>query len=150
MNTTPSTAAEYAAHLQARIKAECATEAPFGFVNTWDGSTADDLSEVLDADGIDADERDEYDADNLPGHWEKGAGYDYLQNVLDIRYVVASDRSYRDAEIYIGLGGPNVWIHTATRTLEVWWGFEHASAPLPSSFIDALNDAAAECWEMGA
>lgn len=141
---SPSTAAEYAEHIATRIEAEAASEAPFGFVNQYDGSTAETIDEI---DGYDA---DEHDADNLPSNWEKATGYDYLRDVLDIRYVVNGDRSYRDAQICISLGGPNVWIHTATKTVEVSWGFDHVSRGLPSSYVDALDEAAEEAWEVSA
>jgi hypothetical protein len=145
MNTaSASTASEYADSLAARIEAEAASPAPFGYVNTYDDNTADTLEEIPDYDPA------EHDPENLPENWQMAGGYDYLRNVLDIRFVVNSDRSYRDAEICIGLGGPNVWIHTADRTLNVWWAFESARRELPASYVDALNDAAAELWEMSA
>lgn len=144
--STENTATAYADRLAAQIEAAAASDAPFGYVNDWDHNTADSLAEVLDNESIPEDEREDYDADDLPGHWRKADGYDYLRDVLDIRYIVASDRSYRDAEICLGIGGPNVWIHTATRTLEVWWAFEHASRPLPASYVEALDEAAEEAW----
>lgn len=175
MTTSPSTAAEYADRLAERIADAAATEAPFGYVNTQTDETADadDLAQALNLTERELDDmlttagRFELDNDGLAtdwpedqeepptradimGDWEEAGGYDYLRDVLDIRYVIASDRTYRDAEICIGLGGPNVWIHTATKTVEVWWAFEHASRPLPSSYVDALDEAAQEAWEMGA
>ena len=144
MTTSPSTAAEYAAHIQEQIEAAAATDAPFGYVNGYDDSTAESLDEIPDFDAS------EHDADTLPGDWVKASGYDYLRDVLDVHYVVNADRSYRDAEICIGLGGPNVWIHTATREVVVHWGFETARRSLPSSYVDALDEAAEELWGMGA
>lgn len=142
MGTTPSTAAEYAAHLQARIIAESESDAPFGYVNRYDDNTADTLDEIPDYDA------DEHDADNLPGDWERATGYDYVTGALDIRYVVDGGRDYRDAEICISLGGPNVWIHTATREAVVSWAFETARCTLPTSYVEALDAGASEVWDL--
>jgi hypothetical protein len=145
-----ATAAAYADALAARIEREAESEAPFGYVNQYDDNRVDTLEEV--ADFLDDDEKPDgwMDSDHLPDMWEKATGYDFLRDALDIRYVVNGDRSYRDAEICIGLGGPNVWIHTATRELVVHWGFETARRPLPASYIDELDGAAEEVWEMSA
>lgn len=135
-----STASEYAEQYAAGITADMEREAPFGYVNQYDGTTAATLDEI---EGYDA---DEHDADNLPENWEKAGAWDFLRDVLDIRYVVERDHSFRDAEICVGLGGPNVWIHTATSEVVVHWGFDSARVHLPSSFTDALKDAAEEDW----
>ena len=74
--------------------------------------------------------------------------YDYLEDVLDIKYTVNSAREYCGARICIGWGGPNVWIDTNTNALEVYWG-DTATRYLRSEFIDALDEALEELWNMG-
>lgn len=74
--------------------------------------------------------------------------YDYLQDVLDIRYTVNSAREYLGARILVGYGGPNVWIDTNTNALEVYWG-QTATRYLPSEFIEQLDVALEELWNMG-
>lgn len=137
-----STAAAYADQLEASIRQRVESGAPFGYVNTYDDSTAETVEEI---EGYDA---DEHDADNLPENWEAADGYVYLRDVLDIRFIVGSDRTYKDAQICITLGGPNVWIHTQDHTLNVHWGFETAVRKLPGSYIDLLDDAAQELWDI--
>lgn len=55
---------------------------------------------------------------------ESISAYDYLQDVLDIEYIVASDRkTYLGARVLVAFGGPNIWINTRTNTVEgAWWG----------------------------
>lgn len=139
-----SNAAGYADQIAARIEREWASEAPFGYVNDYDGSTADELDEIPDFDA------DEHDADNLPGHWRKADGRDYIGDALDIRFLVSSDRSYRSAEVIIGMGGPNAWIDLASREVVVTWWSEPERRPIPRGYCDALDEGAEEIWEMGA
>ena len=48
---------------------------------------------------------------------------DWLEDALDIQYLVNSDGSYRHARILVAFGGPNIWVDTRTRTVEGrWWG----------------------------
>lgn len=73
------------------------------------------------------------------------SAFDYLQDALDIEYIVASDRkTLLGARVLVAFGGPNIWVNTRTNTVEGhWWG-ESASA----SFVDSigLNDALEELF----
>ena len=80
---------------------------------------------------------------------EEGTAMDYLSDVLDIHYVVTSDRQYRSARVCIAFGGPTAWINTRTGQLEVTWWSEPVYRNLPGDFIDGLDDALEELWEMG-
>jgi hypothetical protein len=49
--------------------------------------------------------------------------YDYLQDALDIEYIVNSKGEYLGARILVAFGGPNIWINTRTKQVEgYWWG----------------------------
>lgn len=72
---------------------------------------------------------------------------DYLSDVLDIQYIVNSDKSYRAARICIAFGGPTAWINTHTRQVEAAWWSETVYADLPASFCDQLDDWLAEYYE---
>lgn len=85
------------------------------------------------------------------GYGDEGdelTAYDYLQDALDIRYTVNAAREYLGARILVGYGGPNVWIDTNTNALEVYWG-QTATRYLPSEFIEQLDVALEELWDMG-
>jgi hypothetical protein len=50
-------------------------------------------------------------------------GLDYLNDVLDIEYVVNSKKEYLGARVLVTFGGPNIWINTRTKQVEgYWWG----------------------------
>lgn len=64
--------------------------------------------------------------------WNKGrdiesegeySAFDYLQDALDIEYIVSSKKEYLGARVLVAFGGPNIWINTRTKTVEgYWWG----------------------------
>lgn len=74
--------------------------------------------------------------------------YDYLGDVLEIRYTVNSDREYLGAELLLGYGGPNVWLNTYSGELTVYWD-EKIVRHVPSTFVEQLNVALEDLWEMG-
>lgn len=71
----------------------------------------------------------------------------YLEGVLDIQYLVSSDKSYRAARVCIALGGPTAWINTHTRQVEAAWWSETVYADLPASFCEQLDEWLEEYYE---
>ena len=75
---------------------------------------------------------------------EPMSAYDYLQDALDIQYIVTGSGDYLGARVLVAFGGPNIWVNTQTGTVEgAWWG-DKAYA----SFNDeiGLDDALSELW----
>jgi hypothetical protein len=73
---------------------------------------------------------------------EDFSAFDYLQDALDIEYIVNSKGDYLGARVLVTFGGPNIWVNTRTNTVEGhWWG-DSAYA----SFTDniGLDDALSE------
>lgn len=62
-------------------------------------------------------------------------GFDYLQDALDIEYIVNKDRDYLGARVLVAFGGPNIWINTRTKLVEGYWWGEYAKA----SFDDGIG-----------
>lgn len=95
-------------------------------------------------------------ADNLtnpPEEWNEDrdvenegefSAFDYLQDALDIEYIVDRDGEYLGARVLVAFGGPNIWINTRTKTVEGYWWSDRAE----SSFEDnlGLDDALEELW----
>lgn len=49
--------------------------------------------------------------------------FSYLEDALDIQYIVNGKREYIAARVLVAFGGPNIWINTQTKTVEgYWWG----------------------------
>lgn len=100
----------------------------------------------------------EYIADQLSNpeqqDWNEGrdienegefSAYDYLQDALDIEYIVNGKGEYLGARVLVAFGGPNIWINTRTSTVEGYWWNDKHFAP----FVDnlGLDDALCELWE---
>ena len=49
------------------------------------------------------------------------SGFDYLQDALDIEYIVSSSKKYLGARVLVAFGGPNIWINTRTKQVEGYW-----------------------------
>lgn len=96
-------------------------------------------------------------ADNLTtppyDEWNEGrdienegefSAFDYLQDALDIEYIVNSKAEYLGARVLVAFGGPNIWVNTRTNTVEGAWWSDSATA----SFTDniGLNEALEELW----
>ena len=129
-----SNASNYADSIAADIAAATEAGSPFGWINP-------DTDEHT----MSAPETD----DDRTTFVEARAG-DYLADVLDIQYLVGSDRQYRAARILIAFGGPTAWIDTRTGMLEVTWWSAPETRPLPGAFIDGLDEYLSEMWEAGA
>lgn len=48
--------------------------------------------------------------------------YDYLENVLDINYLIDREKNYKGARLLVSWGGPNIWIDTFTKEVQGYWG----------------------------
>lgn len=128
-----SNASEYADSLAAVIKRRTEQGVPFGIESDATGWT-DDPDDVRDY------------LDNPDTEFRGASALDYLSDVLDIQYLVNSDRTYRSARILIAFGGPNAWIDTRTGQLEVAWWSAPEYRDLPSEFIAGVDDALSELW----
>lgn len=72
------------------------------------------------------------------------SAFDYLQDVLDIEYIVNGKGEYLGARVLVAFGGPNIWIDTRRGVVDGYWWRDRASA----SFTDnlGLDEALSELW----
>ena len=49
------------------------------------------------------------------------SGFDYLEDVLDIEWILNGDKTLKGARILVAFGGPNIWINTVTEQVEGYW-----------------------------
>lgn len=96
-------------------------------------------------------------ADNLTNppwdEWNEGrdiendgefSAFDYLQDALDIEYIVNSKGEYLGARVLVAFGGPNIWINTRTKTVEGSWWSDRAEASFQDNI--GLDDVLEELW----
>lgn len=72
----------------------------------------------------------------------EGDAFDYLQDVLDIEYIVNSKKEYLGARILVAFGGPNIWVDTRKGIVEGYWWGDKATASFEDNLglDDALNE----------
>lgn len=74
--------------------------------------------------------------------------YDYFEDCLDIEFRVSgrSRDALRSVQIMVACGGPNIYIDTATKQVELYWWTDRANYPISYSACDEIDDWAAEFW----
>ena len=82
--------------------------------------------------------------DELNSDGEDFGIYDYLQDVLDIEYVVDKNGEYLGARILVAFGGPNIWIDTRRGMVDGYHWSEKESVLFRDNV--GLDDAIAELW----
>ena len=84
----------------------------------------------------------EYDTENEDGC----SAFDYLKDVLDINYIVESNRkTYKAARVLVTFGGPNIWIDTLHQRVEGYWWGEYAEARYTEDVL-GLDDCLGELF----
>ena len=77
---------------------------------------------------------------------EHASAYDYLNDALDIEYIVNGMGEYIAARVLVAFGGPNIWINTRNKTVEGAWWSDSATVSYYNDAI-GLDDALQELWE---
>lgn len=70
--------------------------------------------------------------------------YDYLDDVFDIEYRISGGGDFRSVQIMVAYGGPNIYIDTATKQVELYWGMDRAEYPISYDAANALDEWAEE------
>ena len=65
--------------------------------------------------------------------------YDYFEDCYDIEYRIGSDRRLRSVCIMVACGGPNIYIDTASRAVELYWWGDRASYPIDKDVCDEID-----------
>lgn len=71
--------------------------------------------------------------------------YEYLNDVLDIEYVVSGSKEYLGARVLVAFGGPNIWINTRTNEVQGYWGGEQCIRHFDD--VLGIDDVLREFWE---
>ena len=74
------------------------------------------------------------------------SGHDYLNDALDIQYIVTGQGEYIGARILVSFGGPNIWVNPHTGIVEGYWGSDSATANFLNDPMD-VDGACCELWD---
>lgn len=78
--------------------------------------------------------------------WEPLSVYDFLADYYDIEYRCGSRKDFRSVRIMVACGGPNIYLDTASKDVELYWWTESARYPMSYEAAAALDDWAEEMW----
>ena len=65
--------------------------------------------------------------------------WDYFSDALDWDYTTNKFKEYQSVKIWIGLGGPNVWIDTEDSYVHLAWGSDKEEYPLSYYVRDEID-----------
>lgn len=74
--------------------------------------------------------------------------YDYLCDALDFEYTITSQKTYKSVKVFVTLGGPNVWIDTATACVHLAWCNERCEYPLSYDVCDEIDNIFEDYYNM--
>ena len=72
---------------------------------------------------------------------------DYFDDVFDIVHYVGGRDDYRGVRLMVACGGPNVYVDSMRRTVELYWWNESATWDLSSSASEDITDTFREYFE---
>lgn len=72
--------------------------------------------------------------------------YDYLEDVYDIEYRIGSDKQLRSVQLMVACGGPNIYIDTASKQVELYWWGDRADWSLSSEAVESIDEWAEEYY----
>ena len=73
------------------------------------------------------------------------SAFDWLQDALDIEYIVNGKGEYLGARVLVSFGGPNIWVDTRKQIVDGYWWSDTKSARYTDSI--GLDEALRELWE---
>ncbi len=74
---------------------------------------------------------------------EQVSMYDYITDVYDIEYRIGGNREYRSCALMVAGGGPNIYVDTGSKMVELYWWGDRASWGLYKETVEQID----ECME---
>ncbi len=65
--------------------------------------------------------------------------WDYMDDVLDIEYRVGGRMELRSVQVMVAYGGPNIYIDTGARAVQLFWWGDRADYPLSESVCGLID-----------
>jgi predicted RNA-binding Zn-ribbon protein involved in translation (DUF1610 family) len=78
--------------------------------------------------------------------WDTCSLWEFFDDAYDIEFRVGSDRRYRSVRVMVACGGPNIYIDTASKNVELYWWGERAWYPISYDAVEIIDEWAEEIW----
>lgn len=89
---------------------------------------------------------DEY--QDEPDNSETLTMFDWLEGALDWEYFIGADGDYRGAKVLVAFGGPNIYVNTRTKSVDLYWWNKTASWGISEFAAEELDNCLKELFEM--
>lgn len=91
----------------------------------------------IDGELVDGEDLSEEQIDDL----EEATLYDYFdESILDVDFIVDSNKEYKACRIMVAFGGPNIYINTFRREIELYWWTESEKIELDSDICNMIDE----------
>ncbi len=78
--------------------------------------------------------------------FEQLSVYDWLDDALDVNYVVSSNGHYMHGLVMVAYGGPSIYVNTRSCEVELYWWADRANYPITRAACDELDAALEELF----
>ena len=65
---------------------------------------------------------------------------DYFDDFYDIDYVIGSDKKYKACRVLVAFGGPNIYIDTWKKEVQLFWWSDTAIADIPDELCSTIDE----------
>ena len=65
---------------------------------------------------------------------------DYFDDFYDVDYIVGSDKKYKACRVLVAFGGPNIYIDTWEKEVQLFWWSDTAIADIPDELCMVIDD----------
>lgn len=74
--------------------------------------------------------------------------WDYFENdIYDIEYRIGTGKEYRSVRVMVACGGPNIYIDTAAREVQLYWWMDKAFYPIDRDTCEEIDNYFEELFE---
>ena len=65
---------------------------------------------------------------------------DYFDDFYDVDYIVDSNKKYKACRVLVAFGGPNIYIDTWKKEVQLFWWSDTAIADIPDELCAAIDE----------
>lgn len=70
---------------------------------------------------------------------EPASLFDYFSDALDIEYRCGNNKEYRNVRIMVTCGGPNIYVDTGSKAVELYWWTETAQCSIDPDVCNEID-----------
>ena len=65
---------------------------------------------------------------------------DYFDEFYDIDYIIDREKHYKACRVLVAFGGPNIYIDTWEKEVQLYWWSDTATADIPVNICDEIDE----------